>query len=116
MSRRDPDDLRDPDDDEDSTWLPTAGGLTAWPAGIYASGADDEYEEYEPGTAAAGDEYGTDADAGDGGWLDEGLVTLLVVAGAALVLFPEPATSGLGIFLLGLGVLVWIYDLLTPTT
>lgn len=119
MSRRDPDDLRDPDDDEDSTWFPTAGGLTVWPAGLYASeaGEDDEYGEYESGTTAGEDRYrtGTETDTG-GGWLDEGLITLLIVAGAALFVFPEPATSGLGILLLSLGVVAWLYDLLTPTT
>lgn len=36
-----------------------------------------------------------------------GLGALLVVAGVALFLFPEPATSAAGIALIGLGALVW---------
>lgn len=37
-----------------------------------------------------------------------GLGALLVVAGVALFLFPEPATSAAGIALIGLGALVWL--------
>jgi hypothetical protein len=34
-------------------------------------------------------------------------VALLIVIGAILFLFPEPATSAFGIFLLALAVLLW---------
>ena len=33
-------------------------------------------------------------------WLGEGLITTLVLAGAALILFPEPLTSAFGVLLL----------------
>lgn len=41
---------------------------------------------------------------------DEGLITLLIVGGAVLFLFPEPITSGLGLLLLSLGVIGWLVD------
>ncbi|SFG14255.1 hypothetical protein SAMN04488063_1553 [Halopelagius inordinatus] len=44
-------------------------------------------------------------------WLDEGLITLLIVSGALLFLFPEPATSAVGIVLLGVGIIAWAIDL-----
>ncbi len=34
-------------------------------------------------------------------------VALLIIVGAILFLFPEPATSAFGIFLLALAVLLW---------
>lgn len=37
-----------------------------------------------------------------------GLGTLLAAAGVALFLFPEPATSAVGLLLIGAGVLLWI--------
>lgn len=37
-----------------------------------------------------------------------GLGALLVVAGAALFLFPEPVTSTIGIGLIGVGAIVWL--------
>ncbi|MFP8955376.1 hypothetical protein ACLI4Y_01510 [Natrialbaceae archaeon A-CW3] len=48
-----------------------------------------------------------------GNWFDQakakyGLGALLVVAGVALFLFPEPVTSTAGIALIGVGALVWL--------
>lgn len=37
-----------------------------------------------------------------------GIVTLLILAGIILFVFPEPMTSGLGITLILIGVVVWI--------
>lgn len=48
----------------------------------------------------------------DDSWLDEGLITLLVVTGALLFLFPEPATSAVGIVLLGVGIIAWAVDIM----
>ena len=59
---------------------------------------DDRYDE------ATTDEEGT--------WLDEGLISLVLLAGVVLFFFPEPATSALGILLLGVGVVAWIADAL----
>lgn len=47
----------------------------------------------------------------DESWFDQGLITLLVVVGALLFLFPEPATSAVGIVLLGVGIIAWAIDL-----
>lgn len=44
-------------------------------------------------------------------WLDEGIITLLIISGALLFLFPEPATSAVGIVLLGVGIIAWAIDL-----
>lgn len=66
---------------------------------------DDEYSE------VASDDAGATADErGGDGWWDEGLVGLLLVAGLALLLFPEPATSGIGVGLLSVGAALWVLD------
>ena len=49
-------------------------------------------------------------DGDEGTWLDEGLITLLIVVGVVLFLFPEPGTSALGILLIGVGVVAWLVD------
>lgn len=46
----------------------------------------------------------------DDGWWDGGLITLLLVVGVVLFLFPEPATSALGIFLVVTGAVLWLVD------
>lgn len=37
-----------------------------------------------------------------------GLVGLLLIAGIILFIFPEPATSGLGITLIVIAIIVWV--------
>lgn len=59
-----------------------------------------------PGTDADDETVGEE----DGTWLDEGLITLLLVAGVVLFLFPEPATSAVGILLLLTGGVLWLLD------
>lgn len=81
--------------------------------GTYGEG---QYDERTSGSY--GDEYERGrprgrGGMGDGTWADEGLITLLVVAGVALFLFPEPGTSVIGMVLIGAGVLAWIVDLVT---
>ena len=66
-------------------------------------GYEDPYDE-----SYRGDEVRADED--EGTWLDEGLITLTLIAGVALFLFPEPATSGLGILLITVGVVAWLVD------
>lgn len=56
--------------------------------------------------------YVAEEDEDEGGWWDEGMITLLIIAGAALFLFPEPGTSAIGILLLAAGVGGWIVDAL----
>ena len=53
------------------------------------------------------------ADAADGRFLDEELIPALVLVGVLLVLFPEPITSALGVVLVGIGVALWLRDLLS---
>ena len=43
-------------------------------------------------------------------FLAEELVPALFVAGVLLFLFPEPATSAVGVFLLGIGLAMWAWD------
>lgn len=52
------------------------------------------------------DEYESEDDS----WWDEGLITLLLVGGVILFLFPEPATSAIGVLLIGVGLIAWIVD------
>lgn len=58
---------------------------------------------YERGTRETRGE-----ELGEGSWWDEGLISLLLVVGIVLFLIPEPATSGLGILLVGAGVMLWL--------
>ena len=62
------------------------------------AGYDDENTGYE----RAGED--------DDSWLDEGLIGLVLIAGVVLFLFPEPATSGLGVLLIAIGVVAWLID------
>lgn len=58
-------------------------------------------------------EFGYDEEAGDrteGSWWDEGLITLLLLVGVVLFVFPEPATSGLGIALIATAAFLWLLD------
>lgn len=80
--------------------------LPVSPWGLWPSSSqEDAHRTYTGGTA---DEERTSG--GVGRFWDEGLITLVIVGGAILFFFPEPATSGLGILLMGLGVLAWLLD------
>jgi hypothetical protein len=48
----------------------------------------------------------------DGSFLGESLAWLLFLSGLALFLFPEPATSTLGVGLMVASIVVWIADAL----
>lgn len=79
------------------------GGV--WPfATSREAGTRYDEETYE----GAGDSP-YDEDEGESRW-DESLITLLIVGGAVLFLFPEPVTSGVGILLLSMGVIGWLID------
>ena len=43
-----------------------------------------------------------------GGLGGAGLAGLLILVGLVLFIFPEPATSGLGVILMLIGVLLWL--------
>ncbi|WP_435181676.1 hypothetical protein [Halorussus sp. AFM4] len=73
--------------------------------------ADDTGVEYRREQSDDRDDEALRAEATeDESWWDEGLVTLLLVAGLALFLFPEPATSGLGVALMAVGAALWLLD------
>lgn len=100
------------DDATDDAFFPSrAGGRLSswglWPTGSSGNTADAEYGGAETGGGGGG--VSTDEDEG-GSWWDEGLITLLLVGGLALFLFPEPATSAVGIVLMGVGLLAWAID------
>lgn len=51
-----------------------------------------------------------EAGGGDDEWFEAGVITLTLLAGLALFLFPEPLTSGIGAVLMAVGVIAWIVD------
>lgn len=57
---------------------------------------DDEY-----------DNEGYDEEEDDDSWWSGGLISLLLIGGVILFLFPEPATSGIGMLLVGAGLILW---------
>ena len=98
---------------EDRRWppyLPSWGWGGAWGVVPWASRGDEADERYDEAGDASDGESGAD-DGGFGSLWDESLITLLIVGGAILFVFPEPATSGLGVLLVTLGVLAWLVDL-----
>lgn len=101
--------------------------------------SDDTYDSYDDGDAAdsafpyggwfpagwgygwgwppmyreeVADESGGARNTEDDSWWDEGIISLFLVGGVILFLFPEPATSTLGIFLILIGVGAWLADAL----
>jgi len=105
------------DETTDGSFFPSGGSLLRSGRGLW-SGNDAADADYD-GTANQRDatEKGApsarmeDAESDDDdGWLGEGVITLALVAGLVLFLFPEPATSAVGIALVGLGVVAWVAD------
>jgi len=104
----------DPYDDQvDDGYDDSSGGffspMSGWPGGGAAE--EKRRDEYE---GEVYDEEGTagvaDADESDDSWWDEGLISLLLVGGLVLFLFPEPATSAIGVLMMGAGVVAWLVD------
>lgn len=76
----------------------------AWPAAGMWEDRDEGSEEYRA-------REGVDSTpAEDDTWMENGVITLLVVAGVVLFVFPEPVTSGLGIVLMAAGAIAWLID------
>jgi hypothetical protein len=105
-------------DDSGSSLFSYTGAL---PLGLPSRrGAETRPDEYgdqpydDPSGEGTYDETGTretrGEELGEGSWWDEGLISLLLVVGIVLFLIPEPATSGLGILLVGAGVVLWLVD------
>lgn len=68
------------------------------------------YGEEVDETEASGDEAHAETD--EDLW-DEGLLSLLIVTGAILFVFPEPGTSIIGAVLLLIGAIGWLVDAMT---
>lgn len=84
--------------------FPYGFGWSAWPW----SDAEDENDAY-----GGSEEFGpSEATDEDGRW-NEGIVSVLLVVGVVLFLFPEPATSAIGMVLVALGLAMWLLDWLT---
>jgi hypothetical protein len=100
------------DDSGSGTLVPRPAFPWGWPPSYFRGDQDEGYENrLDYGEESQHQEpVGEDE---DDSWLGEGMITLLIVAGAVLFLFPEPATSALGIVLLGIGVFGWLADLAT---
>jgi hypothetical protein len=97
-------------DDHADSFFPFIG--SAFPFGLSALSRENVGgETVDEETAPAGETTATDTteDEGDS-WWDEGLISLLLVAGVVLFVIPEPATSALGILLISVGVVAWLVD------
>lgn len=100
--RTGPDDLGAADPADDS--FLTAYVPYGWPSfGAGGTMQEDTYGETDPPGEGVGDER-------DETLLDEGLITLVILGGVALLLFPEPATSGIGVLLILGGAIAWLVD------
>ena len=118
--RRTSDDVTDRIDDDDTgtSFFPYSGTLPlGWPGRTGRGTGPDQYGDQpyddEPyGEESVGQRRADESDeeTGEGSWWDEGLIGLLLIVGIVLFLIPEPATSGLGILLIGAGVVLWIID------
>ena len=58
----------------------------------------------------SGSDSNSDPDPRPHGYAEETLATLLVLVGAALFFFPEPATSAIGVALVVVGVIAWLVE------
>lgn len=108
------------DEDDDSSFYPGGAFEFGWPRRF--RGDDDTTDRssrdaggaFETSTSdlAGRETTGDRADRGtadeDGDWLDEGVILTLVIVGIGLFVFPEPATSAVGIFLVAVGVGAWL--------
>lgn len=98
----------------DDTFFPSGVGSTLSPSGwgLWPSNtaADAEYGDNE---ARGGPEARDTSETEDEGWLTEGVISMVLVIGVALFLFPEPVTSAVGIGLIAVGVVAWVVDWLS---
>lgn len=100
------------DDDGSASFFPYPASSFGWPPGVLGGGVEEEYDETARGGAYEDEPYGDDYDE-DESWLDEGVIAFTLIAGLALFLFPEPATSAAGIVLLLVGSIAWLADAMT---
>ncbi|WP_227355413.1 hypothetical protein [Haladaptatus salinisoli] len=97
-------------DDRADSFFPFTG--SAFPYGLSPLSRENVGgETVDEGTAPASETSTSDATEDDGGsWWDEGLISLLLIAGVVLFVIPEPATSAFGILLISVGVVAWLVD------
>lgn len=94
------------DDRRKFPYMPRGWGGT-W--AIWPFGASREETRYEEETYEDASDSPHDEDSHESLW-DASLITLLLVGGVILFLFPEPVTSAIGIFLISMGVIGWLID------
>lgn len=106
-------------EDDDSSFRPGGAFELGWPRRFRS---DDDTTDRSPRDAGGAFDTSTsdlaDRDptvnradretSEDKDWLDEGLIATLVIVGVGLFVFPEPATSAVGIFLVVVGVGAWL--------
>ena len=91
--------------------LPYSGALAPYGASwgsLWTPPAEteDEYAEYDDAHDASA------AEEDDSLWA-EALISVVLIAGVVLFLFPEPLTSTLGVILLAFGLVAWLADALS---
>lgn len=101
------DDTGDPYGDTDDAAYASESDTWAWGWGMLPFYSTDTGVADRDETAY--DDYGEN----EGSWVDEGIISILVIAGFVLFIIPEPATTGLGILLMLAGAGLWIVDLMT---
>jgi hypothetical protein len=101
-------------DGTDDTFFPSSGGGGVSSSGWWGFWGSGDTVDTRRGDPAADERDTRDANRIGGNendsWLDEGVIGLVLVAGIALFLFPEPVTSAAGIGLIAIGVLAWVVD------
>ena len=109
-SRSDKYDADPATENQESGWFPHYPSRgRAWGVWPFTSGRDEEEARYDENAYEDTDDSFSDEDSNGSLW-DEGLITLLLVAGVILFVFPEPISSGVGILLITIGVIAWLVD------
>ena len=92
----------DPDSDDASGAFVPYGGVPYGAGWGWSVGWLPVYREDDEETFRAGNDVESDDSL-----VNEAAVSVLLLVGTALFLFPEPATSALGVVLLAVAVLAW---------
>ena len=101
------DDPYDANDRASDSFFPYTGDWGWGSALPSSSGTEETASDEEP---SPDERYAEETTDEGGTWLDEGVISLVLLAGVVLFFFPEPATSAVGILLLGVGVVAWVVD------
>jgi hypothetical protein len=100
------------DDGTADSFFPSSGGGALSSSGWWGFWGSGDTVDTQRGDPAGGGYQASDASRTDedDSRLDEGLIGLVLVAGVALFLFPEPVTSAVGIGLVAIGAIAWVID------